>query len=273
MTEDVVVREGRMPGPVSVVLAGIHGNEICGVQAFERILPSLSIERGRVFFCLGNPRSIAQNVRFTEANLNRLFKPEELLSAAERRSYEYGRAQFLKTYLDQAEVLLDIHASRNTHSMRFVICEESGYALASALPVERVVSGFDDVQPGGTDYYMNREGKVGICVECGFLGDPHSAHVAEESLHAFLAARGHIKGETRSTAQQRLAVRSMYITKTGPFTLERPFRDFENVARNEVIGYDGGVPVCADEDGFILFAGFRAGAGEEAFLLGQKKEA
>ena len=50
--------EGSNPGPTSVILAGIHGNEPCGIIAFERILPSLKINSGKVIFEIGNPLAI-----------------------------------------------------------------------------------------------------------------------------------------------------------------------------------------------------------------------
>lgn len=179
MSNDIIELTGSQSGPTSLILAGVHGDEVCGVEAFNRLLPGLRIERGRVWCIYANPRAIAASVRFTEANLNRMFKDTAALTAAERASYEYDRAQVLKSYFSQADALLDLHASYTPVSRRFVICEPNAAGIFEYLPADLVVSGFDAIEPGGTDYYMNRIGKTGICLECGYLGDPQSTDIAE----------------------------------------------------------------------------------------------
>ncbi len=271
MADEVVELIGAEKGPTSMILVGVHGNEKCGIKAIENLLPSLQIEKGRVLIAYGNPRAIEINVRFTEANLNRMFKSDTLFSDTEKKSYEYQRAQFLKKYLDQADALLDIHASRTQQSRTFVICEENGLSIANCLPVDLIVSGVDTVQAGGTDYYMNSLGKIGICVECGYLGDPESTDVAKESILAFLAERGHITSNVQPKKQPQLQVFFMYVTKSPSFSLAKPFEDFEQLTKNQIIGRDGIEEVRAPQDCVILFSGNREKAGDEAFLLGTYK--
>src|SRR6185503_1602131 len=112
--------------------------------------PTLAVEKGRVFFVYGNPKAIELNQRCAEVNLNRMFKPDKFLTLEERRSYEYGRAQELKEYFEKADVLLDIHASSNSESRPFLICEPNSQDITKYLPFPTVVYGFDNVEPGGT---------------------------------------------------------------------------------------------------------------------------
>ncbi|MEK9160940.1 MAG: succinylglutamate desuccinylase/aspartoacylase family protein [Patescibacteria group bacterium] len=270
MFEDVIEIKGVDPGPTSMVIAGVHGDEKSGVAAFAAILPTLSLQKGRVFFAYGSPRAITAHTRFVEANLNRLFKPDEALSDEERKSYEYTRAQFLKQYLDQADALLDIHASYVPQSRPFVICEANAKDIVPFLPVDLVVTGFDAVQPGGTDYYMNSRDKVGICIETGYLGDPSSLQVAEQGVYAFLSARGHMVGDTPTYPQSYIRMDSLYLTKNESFTRAREFADFEDVRTHQELGEDGDTVVRAEYDGVIVFARDITGIGEEAFLLGRR---
>ncbi|MEI6479932.1 MAG: succinylglutamate desuccinylase/aspartoacylase family protein [bacterium] len=272
MYENVIELVGREPGPTSMILVGVHGNEKCGVEALNKILSKLEIQKGKAFFAYGNPQSIDQNVRYTEANLNRMFKSDELLSEKEKESYEYSRAQFLKKYLDQADVLLDIHASYTPASQRFIICEPNSKEIVKYLPFSLIVSGFDQVEPGGTDYYMNSIGKIGICVECGYLGDQKSTEIAEESIYTFLRAREHVSGERQIYTQNYIQMYSIYITKNN-FKLTKEFSDFEEINLGQVIGTDGKEEVRAQKDSIILFARNVETGGEEAFLLGEKKKA
>ncbi len=267
MQENLIELIGKEAGPTSIILVGVHGDERCGVQALENLLPTLAISKGRVWIGYGNPPAIQANVRYTEANLNRMFKPNSQLSADDKKSYEYGRAKFLKKYLDQASALLDVHASFTPDTQTFIICEDNASNTAKYLPMDLVVSGFDRVQPGGTDYYMNANGKIGICIECGYLGNEKSTKIAEESILAFLSARGHIERKTPKYSQSRIQIYDMYISKTSNFMLSKSFEDFEKISEGQLIGIDGQEEVRATRNCIILFARNREKIGDEAFLL------
>ncbi|MDO8512482.1 MAG: succinylglutamate desuccinylase/aspartoacylase family protein [bacterium] len=269
MFEEIIRVTGKEKGRTSIILAGVHGNEKCGVEAIKRVLLSLEIERGCVLFGYGNPRAMEKNLRFTEANLNRMFKTENLLSANEKQSYEYSRAQCLKKYLDQADALLDIHASTTLNTTPFIICEENARENVVFLPANLVVFGFDKTQPGGTDYYMNKIGKIGICIECGYLNDPQAVQIAEDAIFAFLKTFGHIQNNLKPKKQSYMLMTKLYITKTNNFVLSKPFYDFEKVSRGQEIGIDGGEEVCAEKEGVILFATNRNKINDEAFLVGE----
>lgn len=270
--EKVIGIKGENERPTSIILAGVHGDEACGVKIFKEILPTLKIEKGRVLFAYGNPRAIKVNKRFVETNLNRMFKSGDLISKKDKRSYEYKRAQFLKNYLNQADALLDIHASFTSNTKPFVICETNAKDILGYLPFDFIVSGFDQVEPGGADYYMNKIGKIGICIECGYLGDIQSERIAEESIMSFLKIRGHIVNDARLRKQSHIRIYDLYITKTDRFILSKPFDDLEEVFKNQLIGIDGVEEVRAKKESAIFFARNLKKAGEEAFLLGEKKD-
>jgi uncharacterized protein len=269
--EGVIELKGSEKGPTSMILAGVHGDEMCGVEALEKVLPSLIIEKGRILIGYGNPRAIEARQRSIETNLNRMFKNENLLSEDTKRSYEYGRAQFLKNYLDQADAVLDIHASHTPDSQPFLICEANAKGIAKYFPIDLLVSGFDHLEPGGADYYMNSIGGTGMCLECGFLTDAKSVQIAKESIMAFLKARGHIKNDLSPRAQSSVQMKKIYITKTDDFALAKTWADFEEVFLGQIIGVDGSEEIKAEKDGVILFARDKAKAGEEAFLFGEKE--
>jgi succinylglutamate desuccinylase len=246
---------------------GVHGDERFGVAVVKALIPALRIRSGTVVILPGNPRAIRKNVRYTETNLNRLFKAN--VPTHQKRSYEWRRAQILKKYLDSADVLLDIHGSFTPRSLPFLICEQSGFNLAGQLPFPMVVSGFDDNQPGGTDCYMNRIGKIGICAECGYLGDPEAKNIAKKTILAFLSARGHIRArKTSRRKQQRKQIEYMYLTKTSRFKLAKAFKDFEPIKKAQLIGKDGDEEIRSKKAGFVLFARDGLPANDEAYLFG-----
>ncbi len=272
MTDDVIELYGAEDGPTSMILAGVHGNERCGVEALKALLPDLDIQKGRVFIAYGNPHAIEKNVRFTESNLNRMFKPKEVLTMAERNSYEYGRAEFLKSYLDRTDVLLDVHASFTPDSQRFILSEPNADSITNRLPFDLVVSGFDAVEPGGTDYYMNSIGKIGICVECGYLKDPLSTEIASQSILDFLRIQGHLEGSVEPREQARIVMYDLYFATSDTFRLAKSFADFERITAGQLLGMDGKKEIFAPKDSVILFARDTDKVGEEAFLLGEYKK-
>jgi succinylglutamate desuccinylase len=269
MMENIIELNSGQAGPTSIILAGVHGNEKCGVAALKKIIPSLRLEKGRVFVGYGNPLAIEQDVRFTEMNLNRAFKPDNLIPENDKKTYEYQRAQFLKKYLDLSDNLLDLHASCSVKSQKFIICENNAREIIKYLPIEIVVSGFDRIEPGGTDSYMNSLGKIGICVECGYLGDSASVKVALDSVMKFLSACGHITGSLSKSKKTYIKMNEIYFTKTFDFRLVRDFADFEAISAGQIIGIDGEEEIRAKNDGIILFARNRSMIGDEAFLLGE----
>lgn len=270
MNEPIIL-QSNVAGPTVVILGGVHGNETCGVDALP-ILSRVALLSGKLVLLYGNPLAIEQNVRFVEYNLNRLFCADEDVPHEAKQSYEYQRSRELLPYLDQADYCLDLHASFTPDSEPFIICESNAQDLIKYLPQNRVCYGFTRLEPGGSDGYMNNKGKVGVCVECGYLKDPVSALAAIQSSQSFLQYLGMIDGEAKTvnTRQQYLEAYELYYTKTDCFKLTRSYQDFELLKVGEIIGLDGPDPVISGAEQMILFARDRSVAGAEAFLLVKK---
>ncbi len=265
-----IIKNGLKPGKTSVIIACTHGNETCGVSAFDFLIPNLSIDSGTVIFCIGNPRALRENKRFVEMNLNRAFKNKKLLTPDEIQTYEYKRSEEIKLLLDKADALLDIHSSTNIPAEQFIICEPNSYFISDQLPFDKQISGFDEYEPGGTESYMNEKSKIGIGIECGQHNDPLSIDKAKESILIFLIAMGHIKGVNKIQNQERLKINFLYKNINKDFTLSRDFFDFEEIEKDTLIGYDGETPVFSPFKSKILFAhNYKNQTGQECFLLAE----
>ena len=144
------------PGTRLVVLGAVHGDEVCGTRAIERVVAeldagTLTLVKGRVTFVpVTNPLAYAEKRRAGDRNLNRKLQP-----TATPREYEDHVANWLCPLLAEHEVLLDLHSFR-APGVPFVFigprdnagplepfaqaaCEE---ALALRLGVGRVVDGW-----------------------------------------------------------------------------------------------------------------------------------
>jgi uncharacterized protein len=268
MEYETKVIRGESPGPISIILGGVHGDETCGVDIVMLLQRNLYIEKGTVYLCIGNPRAVEQNRRYTEQNLNRMFRPATEYSAEVRSSYEFQRAQELKAVLLKGDALLDLHASPTLGSPFFAICEENAMGIVSQMPLAKVASGFNAVEPGGTDYFMSSNDRIGVCVECGYQGDPTTRERASQVVDSFLKTRGHIDGPVSLQASQEyFRLYRIYYSKSDTFRLAKSFFDFEFLAKGSLLGVDGNEKVVVDSDSYVLFAQNCDRKGAEAVLL------
>ncbi len=273
--EEVILKKGKYKGNVSVIIAGIHGNETCGVFAFNEIIDDLNIENGTVYFIYGNPKAIKINKRMFEFNLNRAFLEENEYDDDIKNTYEFKRAQFIKKYLDKSSALLDLHSGEvDVHP--FMFAEKNSIEIIKYFPKEfsYVVSGIEDIEPGGADGYMNKNGKIGICIECGKHNNPDGVSLSKRSIYGFLFSRNHIYNKNNCELyvgnRNHLTLSYSYYTKTDRFILCGNFPDFSFVAKGSCVGHDDGDEVLAPFDGFILFARNRYKKNTEGFLFGFK---
>ena len=214
-----MVRSGKV-----IVLGGVHGNEIAGIEVLDRV-------KDKVDTLLCNPKAVEKNVRFVEEDLNRLF-------GVENDSYEGNLAKEIKKKLNQYDICIDIHNSTSKETEPFVICEKNCLEVVKKIPVKKVVLGFSKFEKG-TDYYMNRNGKIGICIECGNFEDERSVDFAEKCVNSIFE---------EATYEQELF--ELVESYEKPF--ETPgFRDFSYV--DGVIGYSDGQPIV--RKGYVLFVG------------------
>jgi succinylglutamate desuccinylase len=271
----VGVLEGKVPGPQVVIVGGTHGDEPCGPQAIKKILPSLSLIRGSVTFVHGNPRALEKKVRFTEANLNRMFRHDSYLSEEKKKSYEYQRSRELWSLYLSADALLDIHSSESPESTPFAICTERSRAIAECMPFPIVSWGWDAIEPGGSDDFMDTHGKIGVGVECGYDNDPEASARAETAIYSFLSSMNLIDYQARPStilAQRLIHVTYAHMPKTN-FTRVREFADFESIRAGELIGMDGIKEERAPRDGCLVFVRNRKAPGQEAYIFAEEQSA
>ena len=217
------------PGTRLVVLGAVHGDEICGTRAIERVVGEIdrgeiAIVAGRVTFVpVTNALAYANGRRAGDRNLNRKLQPTPT-----PREHEDHVANWLCPLLAAHDVLLDLHSFRSP-GVPFVFLgprdndgaiEPFGLAareeaLALRLGVGRAVDGWLstyaagserrralaaampeaelDVDPAygiGTTEYMRSVGGYAVTLECGRHDDPQAPEVAHRAIVRTLAHLG-----------------------------------------------------------------------------------
>ena len=219
---------GLQPGPRLIVLGAVHGNEIAGVRAIERVLGELEsgalrIQRGCLTLIpITNPLAHQLGTRSGDRNLNRNLRP-----TAVPQDFEDRIANVLCPLLAAHDALLDLH-SFNSQGEPFAligpennagVLEPFSHAAAEArlarhLGPNRIVEGWmsayeqgvsrrrersrqagltldTDASYGvGTTEYMRSQGGWAVTLECGQHADPNAPAVGHRAIRQAVAMLG-----------------------------------------------------------------------------------
>jgi predicted deacylase len=265
-----------------VFFGAIHGNEHCGPEAMTRVMKrleddSLSLEMGSVRFVpICNPEAYAQNIRYTEENLNRVFKKD-----ANARSYEAKRANELCALLDEyADMLVDIHSTSAPGPMSVFTDYPSVVvdSLARALGPEYILLDWPMVyanDPLGfpsscTADYAHSIGIPSVTVECGQHLDPASIDTAERAILRALSYAGILKKRNEQFVEPK-RIRMKYLAKkeSNDDVFDKEWTHLEPVPKGSVIAKRAsGDIISAEEDLVMILPKLHAKAGEEWFYVG-----
>ena len=258
-------------GPHVLLTAILHGNEICGAIALDRLLQStVRPRRGRLTLAFGNIDAYRRRVdgapapsRFLEEDMNRVWSPAVLDSG--RGSLELRRARALRPIVDSADYLLDIHSMQTGDPLLLSGPLEKGRRLALNLGFPAVVVS----DPGHASGVRLRDyGAFGdparpqnaVLVECGPHGGPHAVEVAVATAMRFLsrlgviqAGRLHLPDAGRGRPARLIEVTEAVTATSERFRFATAFCGLERIAKaGTVIAYDGDRPIATPYDDCVL---------------------
>jgi succinylglutamate desuccinylase len=278
-TEGVWIGEATEAGPTVGIIGGVHGHETAGVAAVKDMLEGrspVSVDRGRVILMLGNLAAIEANLDCTAANLNRLVKPLTPAQKAQDPSqlpYEIVRAQQLMPYFDECEALLDFHEFNKRGAGPFIICEPPSDNIARAIGAPVISSGWSKAEAGGTDDYMYKRGKVGICYELGWLKEPElNTALAHQVAQRFLSAQSVTAQLFEPLYNNPRLIEAMYaVLRTDDhFKLgDDKFVSFQPLVPGQLIAEHGEDRFYAGKNQVIIFPYTDPEHNTEAFVIGR----
>lgn len=300
---------GFAPGPRLIVLGAVHGNEVCGTRAIERVRAELEagrwpLLRGALSLVpVANPLAYANGTRNGERNLNR-----RLLPTDSPREFEDRLANVLCPWLAAHDVLLDLHSFRGPGEP-FVLrgppdndgpLEPFAHAvaegrLAECLGPTRIVEGWmtvyaegaarrrargmtddADVRYGiGTTEYMRSRGGYAVTLECGQHEDPAAPEVAYRAIRQAMALLGlaepaGFEPPPASRVFERLRLATVVDREDGADRFVRPWASFDALRAGEpVAARADGTLWRAPRDGRIVFPDASARPGHEWFYFAE----
>ncbi|MEX1024316.1 MAG: succinylglutamate desuccinylase/aspartoacylase family protein [Planctomycetota bacterium] len=291
--------EGARPGPLLLVVGGIHGNEPGGVVAAERILReqrrSGSLGRGRVVFLVGNRRALRENVRFVDEDLNRLWVGGAAPRSAD--AHELIERDELAAALEaeradgpwESVVLLDLH-STSGEGPPFAILADTlqNRRLVEELPIP-VLLGLEERIDGTLISAFGRRGDRALCVEGGANGTASTA-VAHEAAIRLVGARlgvlpagaDELEAARRELARQANGapawsrLTGLYrIDERETFRMLPGFQNFDHIHAGQRLalgGPSGNEAIVAPKDSLLVMPRYQ-GQGSDGFYFAEELSA
>lgn len=278
------------PGPHVALTALVHGNELCGAIALDRLLrEGVRPVRGTLSFAFVNTEAYARYdpaqptaSRWVDEDGNRVWSPEAL--DGPRDSVELRRARELRGFVDTIDLLLDIH-SMQERNLPLMLAGPAvkGRRLARALGAPALIvadaghaAGRRLRDYGGfADPASDRNA---LLMESGQHWEAAAAAVALDTAARFLHVTGAVAPDALAhhlmpdpAGQRVIEVTDRVTIESEAFTFARPFRGLEVLPdAGTLIGHDGERPVASPHDDCVLvMPSRRLWRGQTAVRLGR----
>ncbi len=251
------------PGPVVMVLALTHGNELCGAIALQWLLQQpVAPLRGSLVLAFANVAAFERfdpaaphAARCVDEDLNRVWADAVLFGP--RDSVELRRARELQPFVDAADLLLDIH-SMSEPCRPLMVCgtqdKNAAFARQLGMPADLLIdtghpAGLRLVERGG--FGDPASPRKALLLECGQHWERGAVDVAIDGLVRFLHLAGVVDAAWASTrtrlplpaTQQLVRVTEAVVARSSGFRFLLPTTGLGVVA-------EAGTPI-ADDSGQV----------------------
>jgi predicted deacylase len=271
----------------------MHGNEICGAIALDRLLRAgVRPARGKLTFMFANidayqnfNRIDPVTSRYVDEDMNRVWYTKAM--DGPRHSRELDRARLLLPVVRSADFLLDIHSTTSIDKPMMLTGVEQkhlDFARRMGFPALLVR---DSGHEGGTrlrdsgSFADVNSPAVALLIEAGQHWVKPTAEVAHETVWRFLAATGVLSDADAAPwlarpreSQNSIMVTDRITTQSDNFHFFEPYQGFEVIPRGgTAIARDGDRDICTPYDNCVLIMPSRRFArGQTAVRLGRYED-
>ena len=259
---DSVVRVAAdADGPRVVFFSGIHGNEVSGVHAVEKLLfdffgGSKVLKRGSLSLVRANEQGLAVEKRYITLNMNRLFR-KEYGAGLDRSCYEFLRTQQLKPLLESCDYFLDFHSAPFAQKP-FLVAEQKAVSFFSELGIAQIITGWSKFSAGSiggdAENYAGSHGALAATLESGSHFDKSAIHISCSTATSMLQRLEMIERTEEWPVTEPMVV-DMYAVVTKDFAdfhYDGEATNFQLIKSGEVYAYQNGRPLAVTEDSYLL---------------------
>jgi predicted deacylase len=267
----VHVRDSGKPGPTVMVNALTHGNEVSGAIVVDGLLrQGLRPRTGKLILSFANieayhsfDAAVPFKSRMIDEDFNRTWgRLDQPATTVETR-----RAQLLKPFVEQADLLLDLH-SMHDDGVPLML---SGPLDKGAELARRLGAPVDIIRDAGHAAGMRmrdyggfgdpKSPKNALLIETGQHWRTSSVVVAKDVAARFLAESGIVEAgdlpvgwrQPSPPSQRVVEVTHAVATRRGNFKAARHFEGQEMIAKaGTLLGHDDDEPVTTPYDNCVL---------------------
>ena len=258
---DVVRIAGDVDGPRALFFSGIHGNEVSGVHAIEKLLfdffgGARVLKRGTLTLVRANEQALAAEQRYLKLNMNRLFR-DGYGEGVDRTCYEFLRSQQLKPLLETCDYFLDFHSAPSAQEP-FLVAERKAVDFYRRLGIGQIITGWSKFSAGSiggdAENFAGSHGAVAATLESGSHFDKSAIDVSYSTAIAMLQLldmieRPQPKPVIRPTIVDMYAV----VTKDfADFRYEAEVTNFQPIKNGATYACQNGRPLTVTEDSYLL---------------------
>lgn len=294
------IYSGNKPGPLFVCIGGMHGNEPAGVNAILLVLKMLEVEpvTNPIFsFCgtfvglLGNPKAYQSRVRFIDQDMNRSWSRNISNGHPNKSTEEIAISSIIGIINDLTDqyhpteiIFLDLHTTSSTGGIFSIISEDPKSLLLAQEIHAPIIKGFLRELEGTSLHYINNENikipVTGLAFEAGNHDEPLSVNRAIAAVICSLRAAGCVTaGHVESRHVEILKEYSknlpgltklIYrhkVNEDDQFKMQPNYKNFQPIAKEEILAYDKRGPVKSPFDGLILLPLYQEQGNDGFFIV------
>ena len=275
--------EGEESGVNLLVLGAVHGNEVAGKIALERLIKEINekrivIKKGKLTVVpVCNVEANRRDVRQVDENLNRVMKKWE-----NPTTYEKKIANKLCELIEDCDIMLDLHSTHCKGDEPFVFCDypkEMNLKLIDVIDVKYVLEGWPQIYDGQSeieDFSTEKAcfcyGKSGTTLECGYHKEEKAGEVAYNAVINALRVFGIVGEEKTKSIEKTHILMKSFVIKNREGKLLKNYKHLDRVYKGEEVArYDDGEVLKIEEDGYILLPNLVAEVGAEWYYFGVDK--
>lgn len=283
-------------GPLTIISAGMHGNEPAGVLALRRILAYLQENNvptvGRFVAMAGNLTALGVGLRYVDRDLNRHWDkasvdrlnregPRGYTEDIEQLELLQDFEQLTRHHLGTVN-LLDLHTMSAKGVPFIVACDTPDSTWLAQQLVLPGITGLEKAIPGTTLEHFLAQGYRAVAVEGGQHQDPHAVDLLEacawmmllatgvvtEAQVPELAAKRQILADEAQGQPHQVTVRYRHgVHPEDGFAMMPGYKNLQRIRRGEVLARDRTGDIVAPQDGWILLPLYQK-AGNDGFFIG-----
>ncbi|UZR95062.1 succinylglutamate desuccinylase/aspartoacylase domain-containing protein [Chondrinema litorale] len=287
-------------GKLILCIGAIHGNELSGVLALERVFNYLYKNditlNGRLIGFRGNLQAIERGQRFIDRDLNRVWA-DEIIQTALKKPYLFAEYSELKQLFEAFQqvgfadypnrVFLDLHTTSAENGTFIMVedLEDTAY-MVNQLHAP-VILGLHNGLLNTNVPYMHMHGFKAMAFEAGKIGSHQAIDNQELTIWQILHANDFIEWKDipdniqnytlllDQNAHLPQVMKLDYCHKIHPndnFIMKPGFKNFDYIKRGTLLAEDDNGEIRATSDGFMLMPLYQKEGNDGFFLVSEVKE-